>query len=177
MYNSPLLYGTWLSSDLKSCVCVWERLGARERKRERDMIEIQNRVLCVVFTINIVTIFLYIILNQNLSQSILNEKSVFFSMPATKLYLFPWRKLIKFMILPVQIKYSIFILTGRGLKHLLLLGTRPYFSHLSKNNNFKWTLANFTNLVKGTFLVFLMMMIIKVMTDILQNHHKTLMSN
>ena len=89
-------------------------------------------------------------------------------MPATKLYLFSRRKLIKFMVLPVQIKYSIFRLIDRGLKHLLFLGTRPYFSHLSKNNNFKWTLANFTNLVKGTFLVFLMMMIIKVMTDILQ---------
>lgn len=124
--------------------------------------------MCAVFIISIVTMFFYIILNQNLSQSILNEKFVLFSMPATKLYLFPQRKLIKFMVLPVQIKYSIFILTGRGLKHLLLLETRPYFSHLSKNNNFKWTLANFTNLVKATFLVFLMMMIIKVMTDILQ---------
>lgn len=146
-------------------MCVWER--DREREKERHDRKIKQTYVCCFYNKYCNHVF-YIILNQNLSQSILNEKFVLFLMPATKLYLFSQRKLIKFMVLPVQIKYSIFILTGRELKHLLLLETRPYFSHLSKNNNFKWTLANFTNLVKATFLVFLMMMIIKVMTDILQ---------
>ena len=139
------------------CVCVWW-------SKYKKVI-----VLCAVFIINIVTNFLYTILNLNLSQSILNEKSALLLMPATTLYLFPQRKLIRFMVYPVQIKYSIFIFTGRRLKHLLSLGTRPHFSHLSNNSNFKWTLANFTNLVKATFLVFFMMMIIKVMTEIVQN--------